>query len=247
MVFSGYISLYRKVAEWFENPTRIKFYNRAETIQFLGEDRDAYMLELTDLDLRARRSISYENYRQKAMASAVNFTEKEKQMMERAVEKANRFFANLENIYIDKEKMKGIPWKFAMTQGKEYENGLPHTREDTIFLTPSILRMPEDELVRTLIHEKVHVFQRAYRSWFQEKLAEMGYIQWRRRTGYPRIRSNPDVDEFIYIHPTKEIMVMVYRTGQPESIQDAISPNSLHEHPNEEVAYTIASRYPEQS
>jgi len=61
----------------------------------------------------------------------------------------------------------GIKWVFANTYAnyskdviKEYEQGLPHTRENIILLSKNVLKYDELDLTSTLIHEKIHIYQR---------------------------------------------------------------------------------------
>lgn len=194
-------------------------------------------------DLYARHVKTHQEYRERSAKVALTFEEEEKVVLEKAAEKVNTFFQNMNSPYIDKERISGILWKFALTENNGYEEGLPHTREDVIFITPKLLQLPEAQLVKTLIHERVHIYQRTYLTIFQEVLKTQGYKVWRERHGYPLIRSNPDLDKYIYQSPSGDIMVTVYRNDTPKHIQDTMQPNELKEHPFEEVAYIIADMY----
>ena len=55
----------------------------------------------------------------------------------------------------------------------EYENGLPHTRSNIIFLSDKMI--PETEtpdFINTLIHEKIHVYQRQNESIIDNVLSD---------------------------------------------------------------------------
>ena len=140
--------------------------------------------------------------------------------------------------------MDKIPWRFAFTKGY-YENGLPHTRMNIIFLPYSILDEPISSITQTLIHEKVHLHQRKYNARYQERLREKNYKIIGKRSQNYRIRSNPDVDEYIYYHPKNFVMIENYRTLTPENIQDTekSSIDVTYEHPYEEIAYKVAEKY----
>lgn len=233
---------YQKAYEFFSGGY-ILFYTKLATAAFLLRDEDGYISSMTTPDLYARHVKSHQEYREKSAASALEFQEEQKLVLEKAVEKAQLFFQTVSIPYIDRERMIGILWKFALTKNNIYEDGLPHTREDVIFVTPKLLELPEAQLVKTLIHEKVHIYQRVYESQFQDQLKSQGYTIWRERRGYPLIRSNPDLDNYIYRTPRGDIMVTVYSSSQPQHIQDTMQPNALKEHPYEEIAYQIAEMY----
>ena len=241
-VASVLLYYYQKAYEFFKGD-RVLFYTKMFTMNFLLRDEDGYISSMTIPDLYARHVRSHQEYREKSAESALDFQEDQKLLLEKAIEKVQSFFHTLNNPWIDKERMLGILWKIAMTKNNTYEDGLPHTREDVIFITPRLLDLPEAQLIKTLIHERVHIYQRVYEFQFQEQIKAHGYSVWRERKGYPLIRSNPDVDTYIYQTPTGEIMVAVYTSSQPHHIQDTMQPNALKEHPYEEIAYQIAELY----
>jgi hypothetical protein len=142
------------------------------------------------------------------------------------------------------KNLRSIPWIFASTEGSTYEDGLPHTRLNVIFLSSnalSRLTMNERELIRTLIHEKIHIQQRLHPIETLALLKERGYIQWKERAGVPRIRANPDLDNWIYIDPTtKKRMVAYYTSDTPSSISDITLSSVNYEHPYEAIAYEIS-------
>jgi hypothetical protein len=235
--------VYQKTKELFSG-INIMFLTEQETKSFLNADEDRYISSMTVPDLYARHVPSHLAYREKAVQSAISFTEAQKAKIEASVEFASAFLNTHISEYIDPVWMNKIPWKIALTKHRNYEDGLPHTRNDIIFLTDVFVNtLSKQKLTETLIHEKIHIYQRFYPALIQETLEKNGYSIWRERRNYPLIRSNPDLDHFIYKHPSGEIMVSVYRNDTPTSIQDTMQPNELHEHPYEEIAYTIANRY----
>lgn len=233
---------YQKAYEFFKGGYLL-FYSKVETAAFLLRDEDGFISSMTISDLYARHVKSHQEYREKSAVNALEFQEDQKVVLEKAVETAQQFFQTISVPLIDRDRILGILWKFALTKNNTYEEGLPHTREDVIFVTPKLLELPEVQLVKTLIHERVHIYQRIYETQFQEQLKIQGYTVWRERKGYPLIRSNPDVDKYIYQTPKGDIMVTVYSSFQPQHIQDTMQPNSLKEHPYEEIAYQVAEMY----
>jgi hypothetical protein len=55
------------------------------------------------------------------------------------------------------------------------------------------------------------------------------------------IRSNPDVNNKIYKNvSTGEVMICLYSSDKPNSINDIVSHNYSMEHPYEKIAYEIS-------
>jgi len=197
-------------------------------------------------DLHARKVKTHAEYREKLGPTSIEFTETEKVLVDECIDKANIFFKNLKSPFIDNGLMNKIYWKFALTNHRDYEEGFPHTRQDIIFITPSLLEMSKDTIITTIIHEKVHVYQRMYPELFRAALKTAGYVLLRERKTEPLSRSNPDIDEFIYLSPKAQEMISVYNTDKPTSIMD-VKYSKISEHPYEEIAYAIAAEYTQKS
>jgi hypothetical protein len=118
---------------------------------------------------------------------------------------------------------RALPWKFAKV--KEYiENGYPHTLEDTIIISDELLNRSEAEVVKTLIHEKVHIFQRLYPQKVRELLKDWNMKHYNNvpEEVFARMRANPDLDPFIYVHtPSSFAMVQLYNTPTPKALRDS--------------------------
>ena len=227
--------IYKEHWELFQG-NGVTFLDRATTQRFLIEDKDRYIINMSMVDIVARKCKNHREYTETAGGAAQDFLEGEKERLEIAAREAERWLRELQHPLVQYE---ALPWKFALTL-PTYEEGLPHTRKDIIFLSRAHLQYPEEQLIRLLIHEWVHLYQRKNEGIFREKLLKAGYRVWRERKGYPRIRANPDLDNLIYIHPTGELMVGVYNSLFPGSISDVVYAGSVGEHPFEEVAYAVA-------
>jgi hypothetical protein len=222
----------------------VTFMTKSDTHEFLLSDPDSYSMALSPLDLYARKASIEFDYRRRSAASAKDFSEDQKLRYMAATARADKFFAKLVIDRLDCWKLVHIPWIFALTHGKDYEDGLPHTRTNTIFVSDIMDESP-DVLTRTLIHEKIHIYQRMYPESLAQYLQYNGYVNWKQRRGVPRIRANPDLDPYIYMHPkTQAPMMCLYSSDKPESINDIEHAHgNTYEHPFEEMAYTIDKMY----
>jgi len=218
------------------------YLSKNETATFLIRDQDEYVSSMSMPDLHARKVKTHDEYREKLGPTSLDFTEEEKVLVDDCIDKANIFFKNLKSPYIDNQLMNKLYWKFALTNHRDYEEGFPHTRQDVIFITPSLLEMSKETIITTIIHEKIHVYQRMYPELFRAALKTAGYVRLRERKTDPLARANPDIDEYIYLSPTAQEMTSVYNSDKPSGIMDVKNSN-ISEHPYEEIAYAIAAEF----
>ena len=261
------------ITEKYENKVggegggHIKFMTFKETADFLRNDSDRYVRNMSALDLHARHAKTYIDYLNNIEDTAITFTAEEKELLGKCADKADNYFKmeqfkELEYAnHINGNDIAGIKWVFANTYAnhfndtiKEYEEGLPHTRENIIFVSKNVLKYDELNLTNTLIHEKIHIYQRYNSVLFENIIKDMGLIEIDKKAykSAKYIRSNPDTNSKIYYAPdnTKKgiatdanVMVCLYRNNNPNSINDVIHKNYSTEHPYEKIAYEIAENY----
>jgi hypothetical protein len=212
----------------------VTFLSREEVRDFIQRDEDGYIASLTPLDLLAREVSSISEYIKRIAPAEISEDHK----------KNINKLAYMVDTYLMKSgqhKLASVPWKIAVTSNATYENGYPHTRKDIIFLSTN--EMDSIDLGQTLLHEKVHVYQRMYPAETYQYLRDIGYERWKLRRDEPLARSNPDLDDWIYIDPnTKKPMVAYYSSSKPSSISDVTLDHPSYEHPFEKMAYDIASK-----
>lgn len=157
-------------------------------------------------------------------------------------------------------ELPSISWRFAILQDTA-ECGMPHTHSNMICLPLAWLNQAMDDnqrlnMVRTLIHEKLHVLQRLRSDLTDCWITKQGYTKVMRRSQLlPAIsnyaRSNPDLDPYIYARPGKCATIFVFQPSHPRSLSrvqarcvclqhrhgDALE---KYEHPNEMMAYQLS-------
>lgn len=244
-----------KETEKYTHINNIYFMSQLDTVNFLRNDTDNYVKNLTKIDLYARKVKNYKEYLNNIERTCISFTEEEKIKLNNCVRKANSFFENIDfNKIAHFKRLNGddiniIPWIFALTckiNTLEYEEGLPHTRDNIIFLSKNIMNYNDIDLVNTLIHEKIHIYQRYNKKLFGDIIYNMNYyiIDDRFLKNKEYIRSNPDIDENIYFDKTaNKENTCLYRSDKPSGINDIIITNFSIEHPYERIAYEIAQLY----
>jgi hypothetical protein len=97
-----------------------------------------------------------------------------------------------------------------------------------------------DELIKTMIHEKVHVYQKTFPEKIDNYLKQNQYSKHSHIDANTLHRANPDTDLTIYKHsPSNKIYEMTYQSSKPRSISDTVHFSYGDEHPFEEMAIHI--------
>jgi ABC-type sugar transport system permease subunit len=254
-------AIYYIVYYSFNNSNNIHYMSAEETAKFLKDDEDNYVSNLSSLDLYARNVNTSKDYIENIQMLSSSFTEGEIVQLNKCTLVADTLLRNviINDIdyakYINLSEIANIKWVFSKTnlktgKGKiNYESGLPHTRKNVIFLSNNVLTNDEDELVKILIHEKIHVFQRNNEDIFKNIIVKMGYIELTdemisdnaeliKQIKYKR--SNPDINKKLYKNIlTNKISICTYKNDTPSGISD-VSGDYYDEHPYEEIAYELS-------
>jgi hypothetical protein len=206
----------------------IQFLTSSETYNFIKSDPDNYFKNFTRFDLIARSSESVDDYITKIVP--LDFNEQQKEILLNIVKNIN---------------IKNFTWKFALTNNGSYEDGYPHTRTDIIFLSTNTFNNSIDNIMRTIKHEYIHVYQRQNPVAVNILLRKKGYIPFltmdSARQLIPLLRSNPDLNNFIYKNPDGQLMYTIYSSVNPKNLADTITypiNNVVYEHPYELMAYS---------
>lgn len=163
----------------------------------------------------------------------------------------------INNINMDLDRIIRSKWDSASKIKVRYvktinlENNLPHTHGNVIFVPEKILKFEYKRLLKIIVHEFVHIFQRLEPIATSEIILKMGYtpVCVRNKLTRYNIRLNPDVNNMIYRNCKGNIEIMVYNQSNPISLMDVHNvviesnkmeikdSNNLTEHPFEHMAY----------
>lgn len=224
----------------------------AEIIQFLINDNDDYCKNMTIQDIRARHCTDYKEYIKKVVKEH-NESNKELNIKDYiilllACIRVDLFFSNLDHKLIPKDNyIHKILWKLAFIKSNSYEDKYPHTRQDIIFIHIDILKSINNskkyyDFVALLIHEKIHIYQRYNNIKIDNLLSNLNIERKYPRMYFRLIRANPDLNNWIYIDENKKLMMSIYNSGYPKSIND-ITTKTEYEHPYEMISYVIENKY----
>jgi len=228
--------------------TRPYFLDKKELKNILLKNDDFYST-FFPADLEARHVTSIAEYKDKIRSVVTEFSFLEKIILVVCMFRADQKLKKIREQYFDGEKaVQKVEWRIGCVEGREYEYGLPHTVGTTIIFTKEMM---EDyswtDLIDTLVHEKVHLYQKRYPEDVDRYLSEKGFVVDKKRSFEDRIRANPDINQTVYkrVYGNKENneenndkyrMQYVFR---PVNITDTIQKDHRKEHPFEEMAIDI--------
>lgn len=166
-----------------------KFVNKAYMASII--DVSPFFTRMNKYDLIVRRVQSEDEYKVKYLNSIRNFTCKQKKKLCELVYDANVVLERYKNINT-------IEWKFAKL-ANGIENNWPHTLGDTIMLHDVFFEDTRDNMIRTLIHEKLHLYQRVFTNYTNILVSlYLGYKYHGDMTVIDNIMNNPDLDGKLY-------------------------------------------------
>ncbi len=220
--------------------TLVTFPTREEVAPILRAS--TYFPEMSALDLRARKAESANAYVTRYEHSIVPLSEKQKD----AIEDLAHGVDNITKAY---KRLYAIPWKVVAFEGVEHD--FPHTIADIVFLPIDILEDTAKSAMQTLLHEKIHVYQRAFPLETNLLVQKMwGYKMHSLRTRHPLSRSNPDLNRVVYGKQRWGMLQEFTNTandlrdskvqfvGEPPDTWTAVAES--YEHPYERMAYEIS-------
>ena len=177
-------------------------------------NKSIYFNKMSRLDLIARKSGSSEDYKNKYYNSLIAFNNADKSKLEKCIKNIDYKIRKYKNLY-------AIDWKFAKVSN-DIELGYPHTLEDTIVLSPKFLETPEDQMTITLLHEKIHIYQRKYPLETEELI--LNVLEYKIKSVDPDIlelaRNNPDINNLNY-GKDDYVILQIYNNFSPKSIADS--------------------------
>lgn len=205
-------------------------------------DKSNYFKTFNENDFKVRNCNSEKHCKTIYKKNLTEFTDAEKKHLRKLINKTNNFLKPYPSLF-------NIPWKFCKIK-PDLENGFPHTHDSVIFLSKYFFKQEYIKKIDTLIHEKIHIFQRLYPQKTQQLYKNMGFNK--NNTDTKKRRANPDLDEFNYDYKGNEFYYEY--TNNPKNINDVNTFYSKNkdeiietfglnnEHPNEIFAYLISKK-----
>jgi hypothetical protein len=230
-----------------EISTMANFMNSTKLKDYLLEDKDNYYKNFSELDLKARKVNNIKEYYENIKKSCIDIDNNNMNILNYCIYIANNKLKKYKCIGFDGVKCADLEWNIGLVKDKLYEEGYPHTRHNVIIIPLNLLKN-KSQLINTLIHEKIHVYQKIYPEDINKYLKDNGFSKYKLRSelnnAQSNLRSNPDMDQWIYKNDKDEIMMTEYNNN-PNSIMDVKTVpinNTKYEHPFEYMAYNITNK-----
>jgi hypothetical protein len=233
-------------SDYFTNLIDILFLSKDELYSILKNNNDHYYNKFYKNDFKVRNINNINEYIYNIKNYIEDMNDEHKIKLKRCIEKVNKFLNNIKKDWFNGIKANNIKWIVGMNIGKYYENGLPHTRDNIIILSKEHIETYSDnKLIKTLIHEKVHLYQKIYKDDVDIYIKKNNFTKIKLRTENDNIRANPDLDNWIYKDNNNNILKATYNNNA-SSIEDIqYSPINIqsYEHPFEKMAIEIENLY----
>lgn len=211
------------------------FFDPLQMTQVLATAGQPYFFRfMTPVDLKARGAETKTSYYETYLASLKSFDFYQKAQIIKLTKAADALI-----IRYGCKRLHAIPWKFARVEG--IERDFPHTFADVIMMSATLLRSTNN-FITTLIHEKIHIYQRMYPLQTNVLVQKVwGYKMFGLRNHFSLARNNPDINGIVY--GIKGPVLQVYNSSTPSSISDSEivgSSREEYEHPFEKMAYQLS-------
>lgn len=206
-----------------------------------------YFNDLNKINLKARGCNNLEDCKKIYLENLSDFTEEEK-------EKLTNLIKHADDITEDLNRFHSVPWRLAKTSSK-IENGFPYTIGKIIYISDEFLNKSRKYKLQTIIHEKLHLFQRIYPQKTQRFYEDLEFIKIK-KINDPLRRHNPDLDDYDYEYRGVRVYNK-FKNDNPDSLSDGttvylpytknivnkmIAKNYNNEHPNEIFAHLISKQ-----
>ena len=219
-----------------ENNNNYKYLTKYELETILINNKDKYYNTFNKNDFKVRNITSINEYYNKIKNACSDITIEQQQILTNSINKINNKLINYKYIGFDGNKINSVPWIIGIISNKEYEEGFPHTRNNIIII-PLFLLNNFNLLTITLLHEKVHIYQKLFPKDIEEFIKYNKYTKYCLKSDIKNTRANPDLDEWRYKDENNNLITAIY-INNPTSIND-VEYSTLYEHPYEQMAYEI--------
>lgn len=193
-----------KHTQLFTSPTKAHVNGIIETSH--------YFTRLNEADLKARLATSQEHYMKMYKSHLTTFSSQETKQLNKIIKDLN------ENYLYKYKNLYKMPWN--LVKFKDIEENYPHTLGDTIFLPERFFEYDPARQTETILHEKIHVYQRMYPIETSKLIRGLGFEVFNSQANVPLIRSNPDTDSFVY-KLNNTVQAAMFSNNTPSSIKEA--------------------------
>jgi len=216
------------------------YLTKSQLEKTLINNNDKYYNTFNHNDFKVRNINNIEEYYNIIQSSCISISNNYSNILDNAINIANNKIRKININGFDGNKAINIQWIIGIFKDNYYENGLPHTR-NLIIVLPEHILSNISLLVKVLIHEKIHIYQKIYPEDTNQWLSDNKFIKYKVREEKDNTRANPDIDNYLYQNYKGEVLLTIYNDN-PKTIND-VSYHPIneykYEHPYEYMAYTL--------
>jgi len=217
-------------------------------------NNSGYFNKFTQKDMNIRNCSNIKECNELYKKNIIEFNNTQKNKLNNLIQKVNK-------ILKDYRSLNNINWKFGFIN-TELEEGLPHTHINIIILSTDFFNNSEEQQINTLIHEKIHIYQKKYMNKTESLYKSYNFIKQHKNNSNLR-RTNPDLNNYTYSYngksfysnykknsnSLKDIEIILENNSNTENNSDNIvnindfnkEPNK-YEHPDEIFAYLLTEK-----
>lgn len=221
----------------------------AQTLNTDAQTR-AYFSRMTEADLRANSS-ECRHTNDTAESRYLRSVLDPSRMSERDMARVTEVVALADALVSPLLSATEAPWRVAVLKDGGFGAQFPHTLGGIVCMPERFFRggVSQDVTVSTLVHERVHIFQRMFprethrllvEHWHLRRVCRNSELVCGRQGELPPIRSNPDLDGWVWTHTDNgddddeggiEVAAQVYTSHRPRDLSDSVV-RSLRHYPH---------------
>ncbi len=217
---------------------QIYFLDKFQLSNYLSKDPDNFYENLNIINLQSRNINNKDMFLNNLHLYCYTFTKQETKILIKTINDVNKKLDNLNYIGFNNFNNKKIPWIIGSSIGNNYEYGLPHTRNNIIILNKEMfdsIVYNKIELMKLLIHERIHVYQKMFPNDINDFLQNNNFIPIKYFNNDNR--ANPDTNNIIY---QKNNIIYECKFNINNNLLYCTNNSYYNEHPYEYMAYEIA-------
>lgn len=218
---------------YFYSP-KIIYLNKYELSNILKNDPDNFYKNMSNDNLIFRNIDNIDYYLNNIYDNLYTINENEKNIIDTAIKKAHNKLKKCNLLGFKYSKLINYPWIIGFSIGDKYELGYPHTRNNIIILNYN--NIYDSELYRTLIHERIHIYQKLYDLDIKLFLNYFNFKKVKIKDNYHL--HNPDTDNYIYKFQSNNLLFeCIIKNNKLNYTNKKIE----YEHPYEFMAFLIVN------
>lgn len=224
----------------------IIYLNKDDLADILKKDKDKYFFKMSKLNLELRDIDNLNSYLLSINDLLYTISNSEKIIINNAIKKANihlkrasKYLKKRKFVGFDYNKIKNQSWIIGCSTGQKFEFGYPHTRMDIIILNYENIYDPD--LYKTLMHERIHIYQRFYPNDINLFLNKFNFIKVK-NYHFDNL-SNPDSNNIIYSINNIIFECKIIKSNNLKLTLEYTKNKHIYEHPYEWFAYKIVENF----